>query len=98
LAFAGGLLVFGLAGCVEWVSTREGPEAIPLATARRICDDYAEREIEGDRPLGMSWPSGRRSTDRSRYSYYFNRCMRAQGWELRRRDEASEQSDAPPDP
>ncbi len=66
---------------------------ISLSNARRICDDYAEREATRFVPLGQRHPGERDRVDRSEYARLFRRCMRHHGWELRPREDAADAED-----
>ena len=67
-------------GCVtyEWVNTKPEIERYELAEARKICNRWAEEQLEPD----SMWEDRRRtpSTKGSKIQY-FNQCMRRLGWE-----------------
>jgi hypothetical protein len=77
-------LALALIGCNEWVALAPEPEAYPLATAKRICHAHAEREAS----RGPGYGPGGERIDPATYRREFSRCMRAHGWELRRKRHA----------
>lgn len=83
------LLALLLAACSEWAPLGPEPEVYPLESAQRICRSWAERG--GER--GPVFPGREQRVDPSTYNRVFKECMRAHGWELRRRRGGSEVSE-----